>query len=56
MYILRVPFALFAAGKPSQIIFGAAGEIRRVQQRQGADIFAHALQRQAQRRSMFGLI
>ena len=45
---LRVPFALVAAGKPFQIIFGAAGEIRRVQQGQRADIFAHALHRQAQ--------
>lgn len=45
---LRVPFALVAAGKPFQIIFGAAGGIRRVQQGQRADILAHALQRQAQ--------
>ena len=45
---LRVPFALVAAGKPFQIIFGAAGEIRRVQQGQRADILAHALHRQAQ--------
>ena len=37
-----------AAGKPFQIIFGAAGGIRRVQQGQRADILAHALQRQAQ--------
>ena len=48
MDIFHIPFALFAAGKPCQIVFGEFRDILRVQRGQRINIVAHALLRQTQ--------
>ena len=44
----RIPFSLFTASKPCQIVFGRFGGILRDQHGQRTDIFAHTLLRQTQ--------